>query len=839
MRVRCAVDGFGRSGDQECEQVEQVLYGLAKRPFAQFGAGVGQYVAPCVFVSGHDATGLRLFGEPLVWPTNAGARTGADEHVFLLDAKKYLREVEAILAGRGFTANGKKAVNVSQGGPAVSGDASLSMKGPEGSGHGIYVVIGASALRGTVPTSRAGVSVMFRAPHHKNMYGSGQNQWARTDLSAADLAQALVQEHGNYARIQPETATADKPAEKTPARIWKNSEATGRAMLLHNAGLDGTHAKTEWADLPDSVKRALSTPLESSRDYANNGATTDSEDGNGDRKHPEKHLEQPRPGQETDASGAEGTDGGDEGSTGSGGQVRAAKQPPERSGSPGTVRNSDEVVTNETPPPGGVSASGAFGPIFTQFRHDAQGAIAHLREQQTGEAVAALHHPEVGDIDLVWGETGDAAKDYKGGFGLAKISAKHPEVLEDLQGFIDGMTVSKKDSTWITLESADGEGIVRLDWDGQQKKWLVSAYEKQAGGRKTSDTAPVAGRGDTALPATGSSANPTTVPASTPASDFTITNELDFAGVGAVGKFNGNIAAIKLLKTLEAEGRKATAAEQSVLARYVGWGGLPQAFRNGNKVAKGWEGRVGAGKTFAAIAGVMEQRRVGNWRKPMIVVPNHLVEQWATDFARLYPGANVLAAGRKDFEKGKRQQLFARIATGDWDAVIVAHSSFGFIPVPAQAERDILQQEIKEIEQALDAVRQDEGKNSLSFKQMQKRKEALETKIAKLNERKRDDIMDFAEMGVDALVVDEAHEFKNLFFVTSKRGASGLGNPEGSKKAFDLYVKTRMLADMNGGKNRVFLSGTPVSNSLSEIYHMQRYLQREELEARNVGAFDA
>ena len=248
---------------------------------------------------------------------------------------------------------------------------------------------------------------------------------------------------------------------------------------------------------------------------------------------------------------------------------------------------------------------------------------------------------------------------------------------------------------------------------------------------------------------------------------------------------------------------------------------------------------VGAGKTFAAIAGVMEQRRIGNWRKPMIVVPNHLVEQWATDFARLYPGANVLAAGRKDFEKGKRKQLFARIATGDWDAVIVAHSSFGFIPVPARAESDILKQEINEIEQALDAVRAGEGKNSLSFKQMQKRKESLDTRITQLNQRPRDDIMDFAEMGVDALVVDEAHEFKNLYFVTSKRGASGLGSPEGSKKAFDLYVKTRMLAGMNGGKNRMFLTGTPVSNSLSEIFHMQRYLQREELEARNVGAFDA
>ncbi|MCR6496240.1 hypothetical protein LJB71_08425 [Thermomonas sp. S9] len=248
---------------------------------------------------------------------------------------------------------------------------------------------------------------------------------------------------------------------------------------------------------------------------------------------------------------------------------------------------------------------------------------------------------------------------------------------------------------------------------------------------------------------------------------------------------------------------------------------------------------VGAGKTYAAIAGTMEMRRLGLWRKPMIVVPNHLVDQWASDFLKLYPGANVLAAGRKDFEKSNRRKLFGRIATGDWDAVIVAHSSFGFIPVPAEAEARILRTEIKEIEDALDAIRAESGKKDLSFKQLQKRKEGLEAKLKKLNERTRDDLLDFAEMGVDALVVDEAHEFKNLFFVTSKRNVAGLGSPEGSKKAFDLYVKTRMLAERDGGKNRVFLTGTPVSNTLSEVYHMQRYLQRETLEERGVASFDA
>lgn len=247
---------------------------------------------------------------------------------------------------------------------------------------------------------------------------------------------------------------------------------------------------------------------------------------------------------------------------------------------------------------------------------------------------------------------------------------------------------------------------------------------------------------------------------------------------------------------------------------------------------------VGAGKTFASIAGTMEMRRLGLWRKPMITVPNHLVDQWATDFVRLYPGANVLAASRKDFEKGNRKRLFARIATGDWDAVIVAHSSFGFIPLPPDAERSILEGEVAEITTALDALREANGKKDLSFKQLQKRKEALDERIKRMAERPRDDLMDFAEMGVDALVVDEAHEFKNLYFVTTQRNVAGLGSPEGSKKAFDLFVKMRYLNTEKGGKNTVFLTGTPVSNTLSEVFHMQRYLQYDELVARNVAMFD-
>ncbi|MEI2453866.1 PLxRFG domain-containing protein [Lysobacter firmicutimachus] len=248
---------------------------------------------------------------------------------------------------------------------------------------------------------------------------------------------------------------------------------------------------------------------------------------------------------------------------------------------------------------------------------------------------------------------------------------------------------------------------------------------------------------------------------------------------------------------------------------------------------------VGAGKTYASIAGVMEMRRLGLWRKPMIVVPNHLVDQWSADFLRLYPGANVLAASRQDFERGKRRQLFGRIATGEWDAVIVAHSSFGFIPLPADAEENILKAEVQEIGEALDAIRASEGKNSLSFKQLQKRKDRIIERLDRISERSRDDLLDFAEMGVDALVVDEAHEFKNLFFVTTQRNVAGLGSPEGSKKAFDLFVKMRYLEGVNQGKNRVFLTGTPVSNTLSEVYHFQRYLQYGALSQLNVTQFDA
>ena len=247
---------------------------------------------------------------------------------------------------------------------------------------------------------------------------------------------------------------------------------------------------------------------------------------------------------------------------------------------------------------------------------------------------------------------------------------------------------------------------------------------------------------------------------------------------------------------------------------------------------------VGAGKTYAFASMAMEMRRLGLAHKPMIVVPNHLVEQWATEFKHLYPNARVLAATRKDFQKKQRRQLFARIATGDWDAVIVAHSSFGFIPVPPETEAKLLQEQFDELLQALTDAKAERGDRH-TIRDLEKAKEKIEAKLKRLADKAKDDMIDFAQMGVDALMVDEAHEFKNLFFVTTKKGVAGLGNPAGSQKAFDLFIKTRYLHQKNGGRGVYFATGTPVANSISEVYHMQRYLQYDLLKQRGIHQFDA
>lgn len=249
---------------------------------------------------------------------------------------------------------------------------------------------------------------------------------------------------------------------------------------------------------------------------------------------------------------------------------------------------------------------------------------------------------------------------------------------------------------------------------------------------------------------------------------------------------------------------------------------------------------VGAGKTFAAIGAVMELRRTGQAKKPMVVVPNHLVQQWSADFIKLYPGANILAATKKDFEAGNRKRFFARVAAGDYDAVVVAHSSFGLIGVDPMFERDFLQMQVADIEDSIRTLEEAEGKSSRSVKQMAKQRETIQTRMQKLLDAgSKDTGMTFEEMGVDALFVDEAHEFKNLGFSTSMTRVAGLGNKDGSKKAADLFMKIQSVMKRTGGRNVVFLTGTPISNTMAELYTMQRYLAYDALKAQGVAHFDA
>jgi N12 class adenine-specific DNA methylase/adenine-specific DNA methylase len=253
---------------------------------------------------------------------------------------------------------------------------------------------------------------------------------------------------------------------------------------------------------------------------------------------------------------------------------------------------------------------------------------------------------------------------------------------------------------------------------------------------------------------------------------------------------------------------------------------------------------VGAGKTPLSITAAMEMRRLGQSKKPMFVVPNHLIEQWAQEFKKFYPGANVLAASRTDFKKEKRQQLFAKIATGDWDAVVVAHSSFSFIGVPVEVETKFIREQLDEIMTAIRAEEQaalDAGlrRKPRSVKDLERLRDKLLARLQTLADTPRDNLLDFAEMGVDSLFVDEAHKYKNLYFTTQLQGVSGLGNTKGSQRAFDMFMKTQMILQRNNNRNVVFLTGTPVSNSLSEIFHMQRFLQNDVLKERGIATFDS
>lgn len=247
---------------------------------------------------------------------------------------------------------------------------------------------------------------------------------------------------------------------------------------------------------------------------------------------------------------------------------------------------------------------------------------------------------------------------------------------------------------------------------------------------------------------------------------------------------------------------------------------------------------VGAGKTFAIVASVMERRRMGLIQRPMVVVPNHLVGQWASDFAKLYPGSKVLAPGKKDFDKKNRRTLFAKMATGDWDAIIVAHSHFERIPMPHDVMVKFLKDQVKEITDAMEAVKQ-EGNDRSTIKELEKTKERIENRLEEAADLEKDDTIDFAELGIDSLYVDEAHEYKNLYYTTTMNRVAGLGDTSGSKKAFDLFVKSRYIQDMNQGSGVTFATGTPISNSMAEMYTMQRYMQYDELKSRGLANFDA
>lgn len=250
---------------------------------------------------------------------------------------------------------------------------------------------------------------------------------------------------------------------------------------------------------------------------------------------------------------------------------------------------------------------------------------------------------------------------------------------------------------------------------------------------------------------------------------------------------------------------------------------------------------VGAGKTFEIIATFMEARRLGICNKPMLGVPNHLTLQWRSEFYRLYPGANVLAATPQDFEKENRERLFSKIVTGNWDAVIIGHSSVKKIPLPPGAEVAVIGEQLDDISDAIEDMKRERGDRHV-IRDMEKIKANLEAKVTRLKEKagEKTKVVDMADLGVDALAIDESHEFKNLFFNTQMNRVAGLGNPTGSGKAFDLFVKTRWLQNTYG-ENAMLIhaTGTPISNSLAEMFTVQRYLQYNKLKAQGLHVFDA
>ena len=247
---------------------------------------------------------------------------------------------------------------------------------------------------------------------------------------------------------------------------------------------------------------------------------------------------------------------------------------------------------------------------------------------------------------------------------------------------------------------------------------------------------------------------------------------------------------------------------------------------------------VGAGKTFEMVAAAMESKRLGLCNKSLFVVPNHLTEQWAAEFLQLYPAANILVATKKDFETKNRKKFCGRIATGDYDAVIIGHSQFEKIPMSIERQRAILEQQLEELTDGIADLKRNRGEN-FSIKQLEKSRKAVKQKLEKLNNQSRkDDVVTFEELGVDRLFIDESHYYKNLYLYTKMRNVGGIAQTE-AQKSSDLFMKCRYLDELTGGRGTVFATGTPISNSMVELYTIQRYLQYNTLVKNNLQHFDA
>ena len=247
---------------------------------------------------------------------------------------------------------------------------------------------------------------------------------------------------------------------------------------------------------------------------------------------------------------------------------------------------------------------------------------------------------------------------------------------------------------------------------------------------------------------------------------------------------------------------------------------------------------VGAGKTYEMTAAAMESKRLGLCNKSLFVVPNHLTEQWAAEFLQLYPAANILVATKKDFEMKNRKRFCGRIATGDYDAVIIGHSQFEKIPMSIERQRAVLQQQLDDIVEGIADIKRNRG-DRFSVKQLEKTKRSLQTKLQKLNDQSRkDDVVTFEELGIDRFFIDESHYYKNLYLYTKMRNVGGIAQTE-AQKSSDLFMKCRYLDEITGGRGVVFATGTPISNSMVELYTIQRYLQYKTLQEHDLQHFDA